>query len=65
VAPTEAKLVADIITPSHAISGEPSRTMAGGVSRMGDFTDVLTVRQLVDLVAYLQSLYGPAKSKQR
>jgi mono/diheme cytochrome c family protein len=64
-APGEARLVADIITPSHAISGDPSRTMSGGVSRMGDFTYVLTVRQLVDLVAYVQSLYEPAKPKQR
>jgi mono/diheme cytochrome c family protein len=64
-APSEAKLVTDIITPSHAISGDPSRTMSGGVSRMGDFTYVLTVRQLVDLVAYLQSLYEPVKTKPR
>jgi hypothetical protein len=27
-----------------------------GSSAMGDFTDVMTIRQLVDLIAFLQSL---------
>ncbi len=53
---TDARLVTSIIAPSHAITraeyGESVAT--GGLSRMGDFTSVMTVRQLVDLVAFLR-----------
>jgi len=53
---TDAGLVTSIIAPSHAIArpeyGENVAT--GGLSRMGDFTSVMTVRQLVDLVAFLR-----------
>ena len=30
---------------------------SGKLSRMGDYSDVLTVRQLSDLVAFVHSLY--------
>lgn len=46
-----------IIFPSHAIMpGSKGKTAPGGFSRMGDFSDSITVRQLADLVAYLKSL---------
>lgn len=46
-----------IIFPSHAIApGTRDKTVPEAGSRMGDFSDTMTVRQLVDLVAYLKSL---------
>lgn len=50
-------IATSIVDPNHAISGDPKKTTAGGASRMGDFTDVLTVRQLADITAYLHSTY--------
>lgn len=46
-----------IVSPSHTIS----RNFEGKyedeeLSRMGDFTEVMTVRQMIDLVAYIKSL---------
>jgi hypothetical protein len=53
-------LLASIMTPSHAISTNTSaevRTRIEGVlSPMGDFSRVMTVRQLVDLHAFLRSV---------
>ena len=45
-----------IAAPGHRISQEvgPWRRSAG--SDMGDYTNIMTVRQLMDLVAYLRSL---------
>jgi len=49
---TDGSLVSSIINPSHH-----KQVRAGGKTRMPDLDDVLTVRQLTDLVAYLQSQY--------
>lgn len=50
------QLAESILSPSHRVpEGVPSATSAG-LSRMGDYSEVMTVRQLIDLVAYLQSL---------
>jgi mono/diheme cytochrome c family protein len=53
-------LMASIMTPSHAIStniGDKVRANLSGVlSPMGDFSRVMTVRQLVDLHAYVRSV---------
>ena len=35
----------------------PAIMESGGQSRMGDFTELLTVRDPVDVVAFLQSVY--------
>jgi mono/diheme cytochrome c family protein len=53
---TDARLVTAIIAPSHAIvRPEYGEAVAsGGLSRMGDFNSVMTVRQLVDIVAFLR-----------
>ena len=48
------KLITAVVAPSHDI--EPGGASEGGMSRMGDFTDVMTVRQMLDIVAYIQSL---------
>jgi mono/diheme cytochrome c family protein len=53
---TNERLVTAIIAPSHSIARpEYGESVAeGGLSRMGDFTSVMTVRQLVDIVAFLR-----------
>lgn len=51
-------LVTSIINPSHRLAPYPRDLItAGGHSRMPGFTDRITVRQLTDIVAFLQSRY--------
>lgn len=59
--PTDGQLVTSIINPSHRIAKTYASQVAtsGGVSRMPDFTETMTVRQLVDLVAFVRSTYRP------
>jgi hypothetical protein len=56
---TDGDLVTAIINPSHRIAGGRDNPLVatGKRSRMGDFGEVMTVRQLVDVVAFLQSRY--------
>jgi hypothetical protein len=53
-------LLASILTPSHAISlnisDEVRGRLEGVLSPMGDFSQVMTVRQLVDVHAYIRSI---------
>jgi hypothetical protein len=53
-------LLASILTPSHAISlnisDEVRGRLEGVLSPMGDFSHVMTVRQLVDVHAYIRSI---------
>ena len=60
--PTDGKFVTDIIHPDHKLApGFPEeRLVSGGGSRMPDYSDVMTVRELVDLVAFLHSRYDYA-----
>ena len=63
---SDGELVSSIINPSHRLAkgfplapGYPSEQIsAGGGSRMADYSDVMTVRQLVDLVAFLHTRYA-------
>ena len=48
-----------IVAPSHVVVGELEPRVRQRLSPMGDFSDAMTVRQLVDLVAYLRSLERP------
>lgn len=48
-------LAQSIIDPSHAIAPGFKEKENPLQSRMGDFTETMTVRQLSDLVAYLRS----------
>jgi hypothetical protein len=50
------QLARSIITPSEHNSERNQEFIDGAVSRMGDLTNVMTIRQLMDLVAFLQSL---------
>jgi mono/diheme cytochrome c family protein len=56
---TDGELVTAIIDPSHALArGYPREAIeSGGKSRMKDYSDILTARQLIDLVAFLHSRY--------
>jgi mono/diheme cytochrome c family protein len=56
---TYADLVTSIINPSHKLARnyQLSVTQQDGVSKMLVFNDVMTVTELVDLVAFLQPKY--------
>ena len=57
---TDGDLVTSIINPSHRISAafKPEDVrQPDGTSRMPDLTTTMTVRQLVDVVAFLQTHY--------
>lgn len=47
-----------IVNPNRVIVQGAGYTGSDGLSKMPDYGDVMTVRQLVDLVAYLKSLKG-------
>ena len=60
VAAQPAGLIAtSIIAPSHALSvnasGEVTARLEGILSPMGDYSRAMTVRQLLDLIAYLEA----------
>jgi sulfur-oxidizing protein SoxX len=56
---TYGELVTSIINPSHRLAKGYKRELieVNGKSRMTDYTEVMTVRQMIDLVAFLQSRY--------
>jgi mono/diheme cytochrome c family protein len=53
---TYAELVTSVINPSHKISEDHKQNVIGdnGGSKMRNYNDVMTVTELVDIVAYLQ-----------
>jgi L-cysteine S-thiosulfotransferase len=55
---SDAYLVTSIIYPSYDLAPYPKdQITSGGQSRMPHYTDRMTVRQLTDIVAFLQSRY--------
>ena len=56
---TDGELLTSIVNPSHKIAPgyRPELVERDGKSRMPDFSDVMTVRQMIDLVAFLQTRY--------
>jgi L-cysteine S-thiosulfotransferase len=56
---TYGELVTSIINPSHSLApGYPKELITkGNQSAMANFNDTMTIRQLIDLVAFLQSRY--------
>ncbi|MBK5291470.1 MAG: cytochrome c [Acidobacteriia bacterium] len=55
---TDGYLVTSIIHPSHKLASQPKeRISVEGESKMPDYTHRMSVRQLIDLVAFLQSTY--------
>ncbi|MEH6517070.1 MAG: c-type cytochrome [Halioglobus sp.] len=59
ISKTYGQLVTSVINPSHRIakSYQPQNTDAEGQSMMRNYNDVMTVKQLVDLVTFLESQY--------
>jgi len=56
---TDGYLVTSIVNPSYVLAPYPRELVtAGGKSRMPDYSERMTVRQLVDTVAFLQSRYA-------
>ena len=53
------ELVTSVINPSHKIARgyESIATIEEGISRMDNYNYVMTVQELIDLVAFLQSEY--------
>jgi len=47
-------LATSIVAPSHKVPDKYRREGDGGVSPMRDFTGTMTIRQLTDIVAYLE-----------
>jgi L-cysteine S-thiosulfotransferase len=56
---TYGDLVTSIINPSHRLAKGYKKEFISvdGKSRMTDYTEVMTVRQMINLVAFLQSQY--------
>ena len=56
---TYANLVTSVINPSHRISAAnpPQMVAVDNVSRMPNYNSLMTVEQLIDVVAYLQPHY--------
>jgi sulfur-oxidizing protein SoxX len=57
---TYGELVTSVINPSHKLARgyAEEATTEDGESKMTNYNDVLTVSELIDLVAYLQSKYS-------
>lgn len=55
---TYGELVTSVINPSHVISGKyRAELKEGKISPMPDFNRMMTVQQVIDLVAFLQPRY--------
>jgi mono/diheme cytochrome c family protein len=53
------EIARSIAAPGHSISNKPGPWRGGDRRRdMKDYSDVMSVRQLMDLVAYIRSLPG-------
>lgn len=53
------KLASAIVSPSHKVGEAVKVAMEGELSPMADFSEAMTVSQLVDLVAFIRSLDQP------
>ena len=53
------ELVSAVAVPSHSVMHLQAKPEGGELSRMGDFNDVMTVRQLMDIVSYLEQIARP------
>jgi hypothetical protein len=51
-------VASSIISPSHVVTRQGGEEREGKLSPMGDFSEAMTVRQLIDLLAFIRSLDG-------
>jgi sulfur-oxidizing protein SoxX len=59
IEPADGYLAASIIYPSYRLAAYPRQAITnGGQSRMPSYADRITVRQLTDVVAFLQTQYA-------
>ena len=58
---TAARLAMSIFAPSHEISATVREPREDALSPMGDFSEAMTVRQFLDLIAYIRSLDRPTE----
>jgi hypothetical protein len=58
--PDEIHLLQEIVAPSHELAPGWDRQAitSNGGSRMGEYSQIMTVRQLFDIIAFLRSRYG-------
>lgn len=61
---TREQLAESIIAPSHKIPQNLINVKGGTLSRMGDYSYAMTVRELIDIVAYIKSLESTATNPQ-
>ena len=55
---TYGELVTSVINPSHKIARKHQQHLTDeGLSKMTNYNEVMTVQELIDLIAYLQSEY--------
>jgi hypothetical protein len=60
---SDAFLVTSIIYPSYELAPYPKEQItSGGESRMPHYAERMTVRQLADIVAFLQSCYSVSRT---
>jgi sulfur-oxidizing protein SoxX len=61
--PTDGELVTAIVNPPHELypGGEEQRITSDGGSRMANYNGVITVQQMIDLVAFLHERYETAR----
>jgi hypothetical protein len=58
---TDGELATAILSPSHRLARGPRQAVRSGrLSRMGDFTESMSLREMIDIVAFLQSTYKEA-----
>jgi sulfur-oxidizing protein SoxX len=64
---TDGDLVTAIVNPSHRLAAgyKKDDVVRDGHSRMADYTNTMTVAQLIDLVAFLQAQYQVVRPGQR
>ena len=63
--PTDGYLATAVINPQHELAKDYEREIVSekGVSRMADYSDVITIRQLKDIVAFVHSRYRLPKAR--
>lgn len=53
------RIAVSIVAPSHEVAPAYLESLDAAGSPMGDYSEAMTVRQLLDLVAYIRSLEAP------